>query len=56
MPGSCVIGGIETQAARCIDIVYADDAEPVRPTRRARERRRRFDVNERMSGKVGGAA
>jgi hypothetical protein len=39
----CVIGGIESQAARWIDIVYADDAEPIRPTRRARERRRRLD-------------
>jgi hypothetical protein len=56
MPGSCVIGGIETQAARWIDIVYSDDAEPVRPTRRPRIGRRRLDVNERMPGDVGGAA
>jgi hypothetical protein len=51
-----VIGGIETQAARWIDIVYANDAEPIRPTRRLRKRRRRLNVNERMPGKVGGAA
>src|ERR1700744_5418269 len=51
----CMIRGIETQAARWIHIVYADDAEPIRPTRWSRERRRRPDVNECMPCKVSGA-